>query len=57
MLNIAFINEYTTGSCTQGIVIYMVARECFEENSWGVGNGAEDSGIENFGFVVREHTG
>ena len=30
---------YTTGSCTRGIVIYMVARECYEENSLGLGNG------------------
>ena len=39
MLKIAFNMEYTTGNCTRGIVIYMVARECFEENSLGIGNG------------------
>ena len=39
MLKIAFNMEYTTGNCTRGIVIYLVARECFEENSLGIGNG------------------
>ena len=37
-MNIAFNMECTTGSCTRGIVTYMVARKWFEENPLDIGN-------------------
>ena len=38
MSDIVYINEYTPGICSRGIM-GMVAREDYEETSLGIGNG------------------
>ena len=40
MFDIAYMNEYTTRICSRGIMgIWYVAREYYEENSFGEENG------------------